>query len=76
MTTPFEEAAMSTALRELPLEEKIRFVEDLWDSIAEDKAVLLVVAIIHGSRSPDAWRDRTKQAPCSDGATRHRTALS
>lgn len=29
---------MSTPLRELPLDEKIRLVEDLWDSIAEDEA--------------------------------------
>lgn len=27
---------MSTPLRELPIEERIRLVEDLWDSIAED----------------------------------------
>lgn len=33
---------MSTSLRELPLEERIRLVEDLWDSIAEDEAALLV----------------------------------
>ena len=31
---------MSTSLRELPLEEKIRLVEDLWDSIAEDEAAV------------------------------------
>lgn len=28
---------MSTPLRELPIEERIRVVEDLWDSIAEDQ---------------------------------------
>ncbi|MDZ7825809.1 MAG: addiction module protein [Gammaproteobacteria bacterium] len=37
--------------------------------------VLSVVAIMHGSRSPDAWKVRTSQAARSDGATRHRTAL-
>lgn len=31
---------MSTSLRELPLDEKIRLVEDLWDSIAEDEAAV------------------------------------
>jgi len=33
---------MSTSLRELPLEERIRLVEDLWDSIAEEEAALPV----------------------------------
>ena len=33
---------MSTSIRELPLEEKIRLVEDLWDSIAEDEAAVPV----------------------------------
>lgn len=28
---------MSTPLRELPIDERIRLVEDLWDSIAEDQ---------------------------------------
>lgn len=31
---------MSNKLRELPLDERIRLVEDLWDSIAEDQAAL------------------------------------
>lgn len=29
---------MSTPLRELPIAERIRLVEDLWDSIAEDQS--------------------------------------
>ena len=33
---------MSTSLRELPLEERIRLVEDLWDSIAEGSVELPV----------------------------------
>ncbi len=31
---------MSTNLRSLPFEERIRLVEDLWDSIASDKCSL------------------------------------
>ena len=31
---------MSTNLRELPLNERIRLVEDLWDSIASDQSAL------------------------------------
>ena len=33
---------MSTSLRELPIDERIRLVEDLWDSIAEDQEALPV----------------------------------
>lgn len=33
---------MSTSLRELPIDERIRLVEDLWDSIAEDQEALAV----------------------------------
>jgi putative addiction module component (TIGR02574 family) len=33
---------MSTSLRELPLDERIRLVEDLWDSIAEEESALPV----------------------------------
>jgi putative addiction module component (TIGR02574 family) len=31
---------MSSALRHLPVEERIRLVEDLWDSIAADQQAL------------------------------------
>lgn len=31
---------MNANLRKLPLDERIRLVEDLWDSIAEDQSVL------------------------------------
>lgn len=31
---------MSIALQDLPVEERIKMVEDLWDSIAADKHVL------------------------------------
>jgi putative addiction module component (TIGR02574 family) len=31
---------MSARLRELPLEERIKLVEDLWDSIAAERGVL------------------------------------
>ena len=33
---------MSTSLRNLPIDERIRLVEDLWDSIAEDQEALAV----------------------------------
>lgn len=33
---------MNAKLRELPVEERIKLVEDLWDSIAEDRKALLV----------------------------------
>ena len=33
---------MSTSLRSLPIDERIRLVEDLWDSIAEDQEALAV----------------------------------
>ena len=35
-------AAMNAKLRELPVEERIKLVEDLWDSIAADKKALPV----------------------------------
>jgi len=31
---------MNTTLRELPIEERIKLVEDLWDSIASDRKSL------------------------------------
>ena len=31
---------MNSALRELPVEQRMRLVEDLWDSIAADQSVL------------------------------------
>lgn len=31
---------MNTKLRELPIEERIKLVEELWDSIASDQKVL------------------------------------
>ena len=34
--------SISTPLRELPLDERIRLVEDIWDSIAEDQTKLPV----------------------------------
>ena len=33
---------MNVKLRELPVEERLKLVEDLWDSIAEDHKVLPV----------------------------------
>lgn len=33
---------MNAKLRELPVEERIKLVEDLWDSIAEDREALPV----------------------------------
>jgi putative addiction module component (TIGR02574 family) len=33
---------MNATLRELPVEERIKLVEDLWDSIAEDRKALPV----------------------------------
>ena len=35
---------MNIALQELPVEERIRMVEDIWDSIAADKKVLALTA--------------------------------
>jgi len=35
---------MNIALHELPVEERIRMVEDIWDSIAADKKVLALTA--------------------------------
>jgi putative addiction module component (TIGR02574 family) len=36
---------MNTKLRELPIEERIRLVEDLWDSIASDQQALPLTSI-------------------------------
>ena len=36
--------AMNTKLKELPVEERIRIVEDLWDSIAADQNALPLTA--------------------------------
>lgn len=35
---------MNTDLRKLPLDERIRLVEDLWDSIAADQSLLPLTA--------------------------------
>ena len=35
---------MNTKLRDLPVEERIRIVEDLWDSIAADQEALRLTA--------------------------------
>lgn len=35
---------MNTKLKQLPVEEKIRLVEDLWDSIAADQQALRLTA--------------------------------
>ncbi len=35
---------MNIALQELPVEERIKMVEDIWDSIAADKKVLTLSA--------------------------------
>lgn len=35
---------MNANLRELPVEERMKLVEDLWDSIAEDRKALPVTA--------------------------------
>jgi putative addiction module component (TIGR02574 family) len=35
---------MNAKLRKLPVEERIRLVEDLWDSIAADQSVLPLTA--------------------------------
>ena len=34
------DSIMDTKLTELPVEDRIRIVEDLWDSIAQDQSVL------------------------------------
>lgn len=35
---------MNTKLKDLPVDERIRVVEDLWDSIAADQKALLLTA--------------------------------
>jgi putative addiction module component (TIGR02574 family) len=37
-----ENSTMETRLRDLPVKERIKLVEDLWDSIARDQSVLPV----------------------------------
>jgi putative addiction module component (TIGR02574 family) len=37
-----EKSTMEARLRDLPLKERIKLVEDLWDSIARDQSVLPV----------------------------------
>ena len=44
---------MNTKLRKLPLNERIRLVEDLWDSIAEDRGSLRLTP---EQRAELAWR--------------------
>lgn len=53
---------MSNKLRELPLDERIRLVEDLWDSIAEDQAALQLTP------EQSAELDRRLDAFESDGS--------
>lgn len=36
---------MNTKLRKLPIEERIRLVEDLWDSIASDQRALPLTSV-------------------------------
>jgi len=36
----FEGITINTKLRELPIDERIKLVEELWDSIASDQKVL------------------------------------
>jgi putative addiction module component (TIGR02574 family) len=47
---------MNAKLRELPVEERIKLVEDLWDSIAEDRKALPV------TREQKAELDRRLEA--------------
>ena len=52
---------MSIALRDMPVEERIRMVEDIWDSIAADRKVLTL------SAEQRAVLDRRLDAYESDG---------
>lgn len=41
---PLRDSTMNAKLRELPVEDRIKLVEDLWDSIAADQKALPVTA--------------------------------
>ena len=53
--------AMKSDLRKLPLDERIRLVEDLWDSIAADQNTLPL------TREQRAELDRRLDAYAADG---------
>ena len=53
---------MNSKLRELPLDERIRLVEDLWDSIAQDQQALQL------TKEQSAELDRRLDAFEADGS--------
>lgn len=60
---------MNANLRKLPLDERIRLVEDLWDSIAADQSALPLTAEQRAEldRRLDAYEsDRNPGRPASD----------
>jgi putative addiction module component (TIGR02574 family) len=60
---------MNANLRKLPLEERIRLVEDLWDSIAADQSLLPLTSEqrIELDRRLDAYElDRNAGRPAED----------
>jgi len=60
---------MNSDLRKLPIDERIRLVEDLWDSIAADQSVLPLTADQRAEldRRLDAYEaDRNPGRPAAD----------
>ena len=60
---------MNAKLRELPIEERIKLVEDLWDSIADDRKALPVTPELSAEldrRLAACEVDRNRGRPAAD----------
>jgi putative addiction module component (TIGR02574 family) len=58
---------MNANLRQLPLEERITLVQDLWDSIAEDRKALPVTPEQKADRRLAAYEiDKNRGRPVAD----------
>ena len=69
---------MNSNLRELPLDDRIRLVEDLWDSIAQDQEALKLTAeqAAELDRRLDAFEaDGSLGQPASEVISRIRNRL-
>ena len=69
---------MNSKLRELPLDDRIRLVEDLWDSIAQDQEALKLTAeqAAELDRRLDAFEaDGSLGQPASEVISRIRNRL-
>ncbi|MEX2534498.1 MAG: addiction module protein [Trueperaceae bacterium] len=69
---------MTEKLQQLPLEERIKVVEDLWDSIAADQHVLRLTAeqTAELDRRLDAYElDREPGRPATDAVAKIRRKL-